>query len=114
MLTTEKAFDMLPYAVAILEKLDLQTEGRRLAEKQRAANPDQSVGVLQRDVGAALILHVVRNSGKVKDEFFALLGVATGTDAKTAKTRPLTESLQVLQEVFLDTELMGFFTAAVQ
>lgn len=114
MISTEKAFDMLPYAVDILEKLDLQERGKKILEDLQKASPGQPAEELQKEVGMAIIKHIAKNLPKIKPEFFALIAIASDVDVKTAKARPLAESIQVLKDVFLDAELMDFFKAAVQ
>ena len=113
-ISTEKSFDMLPYAVDIFEKLDIQERGKRIFEDLQKANPDRPAEELQKEVGIAVIKYIAKNLPKIKEEFFALVAVASDVDVKTAKARPLAESIQVLKDVFLDAELLGFFKAAVQ
>lgn len=112
-ISTERAFDLLPHAVAILEELELQAVGARLLAETRQTQPELAGEALQMAVGLAVIQHVLRHAAEVKDEFFALVAAATGTDIKTAKARPLAEQLQLLREIWLDPELMSFFRSAV-
>ena len=110
-ISTEKAFDMLPYAVDIIEKLNIQEQGKKIAE---AKQKDFTGAELQSETGIAVIRYVAKNLPKVKPEFFALVAIASDVDVETAKKRPLAESIQVLKDVFLDAELLGFFKSAAQ
>ena len=112
-ISTEKVFDMLPYAVDILEKLDIQERGKKIFEDLQKANPDRPAEELQKEVGIAIMKHIAKNLPKVKTEFFALVAIASDVDVETAKARPLSESIGVIKAVFLDPELMGFFKSAV-
>lgn len=112
-ISTERAFDMLPHAAAILERLELEKVGARLLAETRQAQPELAGEALQMAVGLAIIKHVLRHSAEVKEDFFALLAAATGSAVGTAKARPLAEQLQLLRDIFLDPELMSFFRRAV-
>ena len=113
-ISTEKAFDMLPYAVDIIEKLDIQEQGKRIFEDLQKANPDRPAEEVQKEVGIAIMKYIAKNLPKIKEEFFQLVAIASDVDVETAKARPLAESIQTLKDVFLDAELLGFFKAAVQ
>ena len=113
-ISTEKCFDLLPHAVDIFEKLNIQEQSKKILEDLQKANPDRLAEELQREVGIAIMKHIAKNLPKVKAEFFQLVAIASDVDVETAKKRPLAESIQVLKDVFLDAELLGFFKAAVQ
>ena len=113
-ISTEKAFDLLPFVVDIFEKLDIQERGKKILEDTQKANPNRLAEELQKEVGIAIMKYIAKNLPKVKDEFFQLVAIASDVDVKTAKARPLAESIQTLKDVFLDAELMDFFRAAVQ
>ena len=114
MISTEKAFDMLPHAVDILEKLDIQERGKKILEDLQKANPDRPAEELQKEIGIAVIKYIAKNLPKIKPEFFALVAIASDVDVETAKKRPLGESVQIIKDIFLDAELMDFFRDAVQ
>lgn len=113
-ISTEKAFDMLPHALDIFEKLDVQSYGKKKAEEYKKKHPEKELTDMQAEIGIDILKHVVKNSKKVKEEFFSLVAIASDVDIETAKKRPLSESINVLKEVFMDKELMDFFTAAMQ
>jgi len=114
LISTEKAFDMLPYAVDIFEKLDIQNYGIKKAQEYKKKYPDKNRTEIQRELGIELIKYVLKNSQKVKEEFFNIVALAADIDIETAKKRPFTESIQTFKEIFMDGELMDFFNSAMQ
>ncbi len=100
MLTTEQAFDALPYVAEIYEKLELQ----KFYEEQRKKNKDAP----NEQLAQAVIMHIVKNSQKCRDSFFPLIAVLTGLTEEEARKQPVKDTVAVLRELFKD-ENWGFF-----
>jgi len=113
-ISTEKAFDMLPFVVEIIDKLDIKTEGKRIAMRLKEADPEKAGDDLKYEIGIEIIMYVGKNMKKVKEDFFGLVAVASDVDIETAKARPLSESIKILKDIFMDKELMDFFTTAMR
>ena len=113
MVTTEKAIDILPHAAEIFEKLDIQKFLVDQYEKQRE-NKEATIQEKQQNIGYSMVLHVVKNSGAVKEDFFKILSILGDCSVKEAKKKPVTENIKLLSEVFTDPELLGFFKGAMQ
>ena len=106
MINSEQAFDMLPYAVDIFEKLDIQSFINR--NKLKDAKPED---VKQK--GIELVKYIVKNSNKVKDEFFSIVAIADGKNVEEVKKQPFTKTIQTFIEIFSDQELINFFKSAM-
>jgi len=111
MITTEKAFDLLPYVADIFEKLELESvldEKRKQAQKKQGKTEEK-----QRELGLSLIMHIVKNSQKCKGSFFPMLAILCDCTEEEAKQKPVPETITALRELLMDEELMGFFKSAV-
>ncbi len=112
MLTTEKAFDCLPYVADIFEKLNLQNELDKMREEVMKTKGKKEER--QRKMGMAFIMHIVRNSPQCKESFFPLMSVIMDCTVEEAKLKPVGETVGALKQLFADEDLMGFFNSAVQ
>jgi hypothetical protein len=108
-INTEKAFDMLPYAIEIFEKLNIQSFGKKLREKYNGQkNVDQMA------VGIEVFLFIAKNSSKVKAEVFNLVAILEGKSAEEVKKQSFATTLSSLKLIFSDEELLSFFKSAMQ
>ncbi len=114
MITTEKAFDMLPHMVEIFDKLELQKYGKEKAQEYKKKNPNKSAEEMQNELGTEIVKYILKNSAKIKEEFFNIAATALDVDVKEAKGKPLLETMQVVKDIFLNENLMAFFKSAMQ
>lgn len=114
MLTSEQVIDILPYAVEIFEKLDL----RGYIVKNKGQAPDntskEKLEKLQKEKGVEMMIHILRNASKAKEDIFALVAVLQGTTAEEVKRQSFVKTLSHVKEVLSDPEIMGFFSTAMQ
>ncbi|WP_342432608.1 hypothetical protein [Neobacillus sp. FSL H8-0543] len=109
MINSEQAFDMLPDMVNIFEKLDIENYRKEsLAKYQGEENVDY------KKVGLEVIFYIIKNSGKVKDEFFSVVSIAEGKEVEEIKKQSLAKTITTFKEILTDKELMGFFKTAMQ
>lgn len=109
MIKSEQAFDMLPYVVEIYEKLDIESYRRKsIAKHKKTKNVD-----LQK-VGLDVLLYIIKNSNKVKEEFFTVVAIADEKSVEEIKAQSLVKTITTFKEVFTDKELMDFFKTAMQ
>ncbi|MGO4887066.1 hypothetical protein ACJ2A9_04850 [Anaerobacillus sp. MEB173] len=106
---TEQAFDMLPYAVELYEKLDIEAYRKKLATKYKNK---KNVDVTK--VGIEVIMYIVKNSMKVKEEFFQIVAIAENKSIDEVKAQSPIKTAMTFKEIFSDEELMAFFKAAMQ
>lgn len=96
-LNAEVLFDIAPDIVEIYNKLDL----KEFAEK----NKDKE----QKEIGLALIMYILSNTKKFKDEFFNVLSVLQDITVEEAKQLSLPQLIEVLKETGNNKELIDFF-----
>ena len=111
MITTEKAFDLLPYVADIFDQLDLEKvldEKRAEAKKQKGTAEER-----QKALGLSMIMHIIKNTDKCKKSFFPMISILCDCTEEEAKQKPISETIAALKSLFADEELMGFFKSAV-
>lgn len=106
LLDSEQVFDMLPYAVDIFEKLEVQDFIKK--NKIRDAKDDEI-----KQKGIELVKYISKNCRKVKEEFFAIVAIAEGKTAEEIKKQPFTKTVTTFIEIFSDQELITFFKSAM-
>lgn len=110
MLSTEKAFDILPFISDIYEKIDLKDFIKTYKEK----NKDEDVGKRQLFAGLDMFSFVIKQSGKVKEEFFNIVAIAEDKKIEEVKKQSFALTLKTIKEIFTDKELNDFFKQAMQ
>lgn len=109
MINSEQAFDMLPYVVDIYEKLDIESYRRKTIAKYKGKK-----NIDQQKVGLDVLLYIVKNSSKVKEEFFTVVAIADKKAVEEIKEQSLAKTISTFKEIFTDKELMDFFKTAMQ
>ncbi len=107
MFTSEQAFDMLPHAVDIYDKLNMDAYRKEVVEKHQSQKPDQ------KEVGIEVIKYIIKNSPKIKEECFHIIAVAEGKTVEEIKKRPVLETVKVFNSIISDESLMDFFKSAM-
>ena len=107
MLTNDQVFDMLPYVVDMWEKLDLDNYRKQVTAKYK----DKKVDGME--VGIEVFKHIIKNSGKVKDEIFSMVGVVEGKTAEEMKNQSFGKTLATFRMIVSDKEAMAFFKQAM-
>lgn len=110
MINSEKAFDMLPHVVDIYDKLDLDGYRKKITKK----NQEKEVEVDVMDIGIDVFKFILKNSGKVKEEFFNIIAIADDKEIEEVKNQSLAKTLSDIKRVFGDKELLDFFKSAMQ
>ena len=108
MLTTEKAFDMLPAVVDLYDKLDIDGYRKKFAEENKGTKLDEMTK------GIDLFKFILKNSGKVKDEVFEIVAVFEEKPVEEIKVQNFMVTVKSLKEIFSDKETMGFFRDAMR
>lgn len=108
MINSEQAFDMLPHMAIIFEKLDI--EGYRKKSLAKYKNKDN---VDYKKIGLEVVLYIVKNSNKVKEEFFSIVSIADNKSIDEVKSQSLTKTITTFKEIVTDKDLMGFFKTAM-
>lgn len=103
-INTEKAFDMLPHAADILEKLGLKDF---ILKNQTTDKKD-----IDRK-GFDLVVFVLRNSGAVKENVFEIVAIMEDKTTEEVKKQSFVKTLASFKELIQDKELMSFFNMAM-
>lgn len=112
-INSEQAFDMLPYVEAIYEKVDFEGYRKQLAKNQKGKKEDDNDS---KEISFAIdgFRHVLRNSRKVKAEFFAIVSIADSITIDQAKKQSYVKTIKTIKSIFGDPELVDFFKQAMQ
>lgn len=109
MLSTEKAFDILPHVSDIYEKIDIAVFIKSYKEKTKGADVEQN----QMIAGLDLFSFILKQSGKVKEEFFNIVAIVENKKLEEVKKQPFAQTLKTIKDVFTDKELVDFFKGAM-
>ncbi|OIJ12656.1 hypothetical protein BKP37_12700 [Anaerobacillus alkalilacustris] len=111
MIESEKGFDMLPYMVDIFDKLKLKEYIKKnFIRDVKGKNVDN----LQIESGIDLFSYVLKNSPKIKEEFFNIVAIAEDKKIEEVKKQPLIRTISTIKEIFSNKELTDFFKQAMQ
>ncbi len=105
-ISSEKAFDLLPYAVDVFDKLELQDYIKKLQVKSKGKNKEET--------GIELVKYIVKNSSKIKEEFFNMVAILDDKPVEEIKGQNIMKTITTFKEMLSDKELMAFFTSAMK
>ena len=108
MISTEKAFDMLPSVVDLYDKLELDNYRKRVTEENKGKKLDEKT------VGIDLFKFVLKNSSKVKEEVFEIVAVFEEKTVEEVKAQNFMLTIKSFKEIFTDKEALGFFKDAMR
>lgn len=107
-ITTEKAFDLLPSAVEVYEKLNVD----KYIKDTRKKNKGRKVEAM--DAGIDLFKFVLKNISKAKTEIFEIVAVVEDKTPQEIKEQSLPDTINSIKRIFGDEELIGLFKSAMQ
>lgn len=110
MISTEKAFDLLPYISDIYEKLDFSDFIKKYQENKK----EEDMQRRQVIAGLDIFSFIMKESSKVKDEFFNIVAIAEDKEVEEIKQQSFTKTLNTIKSLFTDKELSDFFKEAMQ
>ncbi|MDR7870306.1 MAG: hypothetical protein RIN55_05570 [Tissierellaceae bacterium] len=111
MLSTEKAFEILPYISDIYEKIDVKDFVKKYKEKSKDIEGNEENQII---AGLDLFSYLFKQSGKITDELFSILSVIEDKKVEEIKKQPLKVTLGRIKEIFTDEDLVDFFKGAMQ
>ncbi len=112
MINSEKAFDMLPSVVDIYDKLNIDDYRKKMTEQYKK-DKEKGIMVTQMDAGIDLFKYVLRNSSKVKDDFFEIVSIMDEKSIEEVKKQPFSKTITAIKEIFTDKEAIDFFKQAM-
>ena len=107
MITNDKAFDMLPYAVEIFEKLDIETY---IKKNTVEADEQEDTTELTREQGIKMVKYIIKNANKVKEEVFNIVAISEEKTVDDIRKESVSVTIKTFKEIIQDEELMGFFS----
>lgn len=108
MITSEKVFDMLPTVVTLYDKLDIDSYRKKLAKENIKKKLDSN------DLGIEIFKYVLKNSSKVKEDFFEIVAIFEDKTVEDVKAQSFGKTINSIKEIFSDKETVGFFKGAIQ
>jgi vacuolar-type H+-ATPase subunit C/Vma6 len=111
-ISTEKAFDLLPHAVNMIEKLDMKGYILKNKELLNAKDKNAAKNIMD-EKGFDFVMHILKNTGKVKPDVFEILAIVQEKTVEEIKATPFGETYKQLKELLQDTELLSFFKSAM-
>lgn len=110
MLSTEKAFEILPYISDIYEKLDFSEFIKKYQENKAEEDSERR----QIIAGLDIFSFIMKQSGKVKDEFFNIVAIVEDKEIEEIKKQSFAKTLKTIKDIFTDKETVDFFKQAMQ
>lgn len=107
MLTTDKAFDMLPHVVDLYDKIDLD----QYRKNQQALNNKDADKM---ELGIAALKYIFKNVHKAKEEVFHIVAIAQDKSIDEVRGQSLPRTILAVKDIFSDKEMVDFFKQAMQ
>ena len=108
MISTEKAFDMLPSVVDLYDKLGVDDYRKKMAEDNKGKKLDQMTE------GISLVKFILKNSGKAKEEVFEIVAVFEEKTVEEVKKQNFMITFNSFKAIFSDKEALSFFKQAIR
>jgi len=108
MVNTEKVFDMLPVVVELYDKLNLDEYRKKLQKENKVKKINSN------DLGIEIFKHILKNSSKVKDNFFEIVAIFEEKTVDEIKAQSFAKTINTIKDIFTDKEMTGFFKQAIQ
>ena len=108
MISTEKAFSLLPSVVDLYDKLQIDDYRKKIAEENKDKKLDQMTS------GINLFKFVLKNSAKVKEEVFEIVAVFEEKTVEEIKAQDFMLTINTFKEIFSDKDAVGLFTQAIR
>ena len=99
MISTEKVFDMLPYAVNIYEKLKVDEYFKTTKSKDK--------------LGFDFFKYLISNLPKVKDEVFNVVALYEGKKVAEIRKQEVSKTIATVKALFNEEGLLDFFNQAM-
>lgn len=111
MISSEKAFDILPFVADIYYKIEIE---RHLKDYQSKNDKNLDLENLKLFEGLNIFAFILKNSSKFKDEFFNIVAIIEDKELAEVKAQSPTATLKSIKELFANKELTDFFKEAMQ
>jgi len=112
MISSEKAFDILPYVSDIYEKLNLEKYILDIRKKNKGKRDKDELQVM--GLGLNMGAYILKQSPKIKTEIFTIVAMIEDKTIEEVKVQSFTKTKETLEGLFKDEEAMDFFKSAVK
>lgn len=109
MISTEKAFDMLPMVTVLYDKLAIDKYRDELAKKNKGKK-----NISAESLGIDIFKYILQNSGKVKEDFFEIASVFEEKPIEEIKAQSFTKTILTMKEIMTDGDAVDFFKSVIQ
>jgi len=106
MISTEKAFDMLPVVVDLYDKLNI--------DEYREEIKGKTEGQSKATAGINLIKYILKNSKLVKEEVFEIVAIFNEQEVEEVRKQSFMLTINTFKKIFMDKETTDFLTQAMQ
>jgi len=111
MISSEKAFDILPYVSDIYEKLNLN---KYIKDKKVKLKKGENVEIKLLGIGLDMFSYVMKNSPKVKNEVFEIVAILEDKTLEEVKEQPFSQTISTIKGLYEDKETVDFLKSAVE
>ncbi len=111
MITSEKAYDMLPYASDIYEKLDIK---KFIEDKKIVVEEGESIETKLIPVILDLGNFVLKESPKIKSEVFNIVAILEDKTMEEVLAQSPIKTIRAFKSIFEDKETLDFLTQVVK
>jgi hypothetical protein len=99
---------MLPVVVELYDKLDIDGYRKRIAEENKGKK-----GVDNEAIGIDLLIYILKNSAKIKEEIFEVVAIFEEKTVEEIKVQSFLTTINTIKEIFADKETTDFLTQAM-
>lgn len=115
MISTEKAFDMLPYVSDIYEKVDIQKyilkKQSQITKAGKQKGQDRELKAM--GLGLDMFSYIMKQSPKIKEEVFQIVAILENKKIQDVKSQPFVQTIKTFKDLFSDKETIDFFKQAM-
>lgn len=108
MISSEKLYDMLPTVVVLYDKLDLDAYRKKMTDENKEKKLDT------KSLGIEVFKHVLKSSGKVKEEIFEIVAIFQDAPIEEVKLQSIGKTIKSIKMVFTDEDAVSFFKQAIE
>ena len=109
MISSEKVFDMIPTFVGIYRKLEINEYKNKLSKDLK-----NKKNVNKDTMGGELLLYVLENSPKIKEEIYEIVSIFEDKTVEETKAEDVLITFNTFKNLLTDKDTMDFFTSAMK
>lgn len=112
-INSEQAFDMLPFVADIYDKINFDKYRKDLQKKYtEMKKANKKVDAI--DAATDATKYILKNSPKIKEEFFTIVAIAENRKKADVKKQSYIKTMKSIKKIFMDPDLVDFFKEAME